>query len=194
MSSWADVSARMQSLTASTCQDHVLPPVFASRCDNEYEQPESNSCIEVCMVSNQDYAWDLPCYHGVMRASQVYLAEHIDVQIFLRILRRNSSKESGNTILMYENSFDNPLIPESRLQENMEGPANGIDTDAALAQELAEISAQAQKTAASNTALIQQLQNQLLHCQSLAIQIKQAQWAGLDLREQGHMLPHMSHL
>ena len=76
----------------------------------------------------------------------------------------------------------------------MEAPANGIDADAALAQGLAEVSAQVQETAASNTALIQQLQSQLLHCQSLAIQIQQAQWAGIDLREQGHMLPHMSHL
>ena len=74
----------MQRPTASTCQDHVLPPVLASRCDNEHEQPESNCCMEVCMVSNQGYAWDLLCCHGVMRASQIYVVEHIDVQIFLK--------------------------------------------------------------------------------------------------------------
>ena len=55
----------------------------------------------------------------------------------------------------------------------------GLDSAAGLAQELAQVSAQVIHTNKANASLLQQLQTQLLQCQSLAAQVQQSQWAGL---------------
>ena len=65
------------------------------------------------------------------------------------------------------------------MQAPEDGRPEGIDSAAGLAQELAQVSAQVIQTSKANASLAQQLQSQLLQCQSLAVQVQQSQWAGL---------------
>ena len=74
-----------------------------------------------------------------------------------------------------------PQTQCSMVQEVSQPRCGGIAAAAALAEDLANVSSQVAQTAETNTTLIQQLQSQLLQCQSLAIQMQQAQWAGICL-------------
>lgn len=67
------------------------------------------------------------------------------------------------------------------MQDVKNGHSQGIDGAADMAQELAHMSAQVIQTTEANAKLVQQLQSQLLQCQSLAVQMQQARWAGICL-------------
>ncbi|KAK9827553.1 hypothetical protein WJX74_010123 [Apatococcus lobatus] len=68
---------------------------------------------------------------------------------------------------------------ESNFEEPNNTQPKGIEGAAGLTQELAKVSAEVVQTTEANASLIQQLQSQLLQCQSLAVQVQQAQWAGI---------------